>query len=1611
MDFLLTVSRNDIEKARQLLQTGIDVNCPILWNAKNTYSPVIPADITSRPDLLAKLQSDQEYHSRPLNIAVLGGHVDMVRLLLSAGADINMKDGRGRTALICAIYGLDLDASNINTSNLNLISQTHDAHFSIMKNVLLRHPNLYVATLDSPQYEIKGITPLCLASYLGKSEIIQLLLEDGRVDVDGTDSKNASALMYAARDGNLPIVQMLLSYDASPDITDSHGWSAIQYAENNPDIVQSCEEALRRKRPDISTIHAPINPVARYPVSYTKLSTLISSLPQYQSSLSHLEFDTLEDVDLMDPVAAPIIQLVQTAFLHSIKSHDHISLQTLLLWSPPLRHDNRSSGVLLINYHDSKTGLTAIHHAMRAKPLPSLDTLAMLYQAGADINAQTYYGRTALHHLARIGVDKDGKSWGIQKSATKAAATQQQRPHNPRLRANSSSSSTQPSMPTHFEETEDTSTAIHTSTYSQQSSATTPVSPSFENRLSTVSAMSARSANSDTTSRTSMVDVSQDPITQSVLAAPTVPAHLGLCASLLIHFGALVNIADPTGNTPLHFAAEFGAVSEVLEVLIMDGNADLHLKNKKQQTPLDICKTEEIRKSMLAWEHERKTSSRTKSRVSYTSNNGNIKPFDTASDYRHSLTRSISRSTIQSATLHGDFRSSNGGKWGGNMAAATATSPPSIFLPTSISEAAANRNKELKKKGDVLDQIDADFEKILNAFFSYQTTFTDSIEKALAYITETILQSWQSDKADGADDEDIVSTPTTVAPSASPDSMAYLERTIVQLRFELREAHDMFDQTDQRAEKVMLHYREELEQVEQIHQADCDLLDLQQDKVEKLFDVFERIDSRFCQLEVDQDELIGQVENWQKLASRHLQHLEEQGQQDYSDWNIGETDLQSCVTNLVQALVILMTIPTNDPVLYLREDRSRLCRDLSQVIQKVLQVPATDCLSNERATLEEKWQQVDQILTKPAPTSASHDERTVEEHMTASTTTTSKTIDDTFSNAKPATHWQRQLLTASLYSVSQKTTKPQQGYCSLNELELSFDILSTNLSEIEKDMDDLNNQSNQVMEGKKRMYDVCLALEKELEALQNDQSKSISADRSETVVRRELDQVMQCTKVLFDRQSILDQEATILKKEHVSIEKQLDDTKEALRQVRPPLLLQGLLERLETEEGPMIRVEKDWQEDASLVATFMDEDDSYVNGGDGLIVDSGYTPPSSYSSCSSGNDTKVGTTSSSSSAMSLRMKKTFPTPLSTQCLISRMDASLYCLKVLAAHHISRSRQSLLEVQASLTQASEEVDEARNQMTTLYGDAAEVARQVYVFKTEVEMIIRHRKEEVVKVWEVVDEVSVGIDTNAAAQQHQQEREQKQQAQSTTKESHHLTDRHHYQQQQAPASSVTRAAEGETDDQDRHQWILRELERFQIVHENLQDAIEELKREQADIGQRIRHVATSLIEPQVDRLVGQSERSLLSISDCLAELMDGIRIHDLGLNLDEKDTGSTMISTSSNGTSPARFSRLTSLSNSTTHKSPPSSPSTPHHRLSIVSGRSASTAAGLGGTAVANNNKRSSLAMSIRTSDRKRMSVMSTSSLSSLSSYQQERMLSRASNLSQVLSKHRSSSQYH
>ncbi|ORX92853.1 ankyrin, partial [Basidiobolus meristosporus CBS 931.73] len=95
---------------------------------------------------------------------------------------------------------------------------------------------------------LNGITPLCLASYLGKSDVVSVLIKEGGANVDATDSNGATPLMYAARDGHENIVQLLLEYGAKVDTVDCNAWSSLQYSRAYPGITRLLEEHLRKSR-------------------------------------------------------------------------------------------------------------------------------------------------------------------------------------------------------------------------------------------------------------------------------------------------------------------------------------------------------------------------------------------------------------------------------------------------------------------------------------------------------------------------------------------------------------------------------------------------------------------------------------------------------------------------------------------------------------------------------------------------------------------------------------------------------------------------------------------------------------------------------------------------------------------------------------------------------------------------------------------------------------------------------------------------------------------------------------------------------------------------------------------------------------------------------------------------------------------------------------------------------------------------------------------------------------------------------------------------------------------------------------------------------------------
>ncbi|KAH8554577.1 hypothetical protein BGW37DRAFT_405434, partial [Umbelopsis sp. PMI_123] len=1222
MDFLQAVTENKLVDVRGLLQAGFDVNSLIGWNAKHTFTPLISKRIASQPEIFKKIQNDEEYYAHPLNLAVIGGHEDMVRLLLSAGADINLKDGRGRTAVMCAIYGLDLDSSCINGANAPLIAQTHQSHLDIMRNCLLGHHNLHVATLDSAQNDANGITPLCMASYLGKTEIMTLLLEDGRVNVDGADNKNATPLMYAARDGNAVNVKLLLQYDASPDVTDDHGWSALQWGARNPEIVLLCEEALRSRRPEVLSTSSQY---VKYPTNYTRLFSLINSLPPFSSSLSHLQLNPLpsptEDVQEALDLSFDL-QKTQAALLVAIKAHDHLSIQSLLLTPPIPASANQQSynTTILVNHHDAKTGLTPLHHAIRSKPLPSLETITMLFQAGADINAQSAYGRTALHHLCRFGVDKENNSLNNSEAPF----------------------------------------------------------GTFENNVELDSTANAC-------------------------------RHLARCASLLIRLGALVNHPDPTGNTPLHFAAEFGCIVEVIEVLVREGNANITYKNKRGFTPLEIVKSEAAKKTLEGTEN--KVGNNTRS--AFKRQSSVISPSE-------------------------------------NL-------PPSRNLKALVLGGEPTKLDHVIQIPQTLEELREQFIQILRNIFYYLTTGTKSIESLLAKITDMVLRPANSD----ADQQ---------------RHFAQLRTSIDGLRIQLEQTYALFDITDEQYQSVVVWYQQDMDGIEAFNMELWERCEVERENIEAVYDAYEKLCDRVKDLECDNDQLARKVEALRRKGNRIL----EKACKSVSDHdNITERELSSMenIQFIMEAMVVLEADSRRHPSNAKRIQQKNMMEEFDSLI-----VEHSEQIEKEIAEITMNSLKNTKNLNNPE----------------------SKSLIDDMEYSKKLQLSISPLSTKERASLL-KSEKPQR----LNHLELTFDILMSNLHEIEKDIYEADKRIHQILSSKRNMYENRLDLEDQLSSI----------DKVHSPEQTELSAIMDQTAQLFEEQQRLISERATLDNEHQEKRAEIEDIKAEIGQVRPAELLSGLLERLETEEPNLVVIQKDWKEDVECVSEVVYDDD--VDG-----------------NTDTENDISFGKGS-----------------IEIRCRLFKLESSLHTLKISCESQLQSLKFKLSESQAILLQAERELSQGRDRLNYMCEDLSDIQRQVFVLKRELEIVIQHRKEEIIKVWEVVNDVRDGVLHNYSA----------------NTAAHNSSKGESSQNQQEPGD--------EAQDQEQQELILNELEQYYIVHENLLSALEQQRKDQTKISSSTLPTIISTLQSQQEALMASDEPSIMETTLVLGHLIDSVRKREL------------------------------------------------------------------------------------------------------------------------------------
>lgn len=170
--------------------------------------------------------------AEPLSVAALMGNVEIVRLFIDSGANINCIREEG-TALHYAIRGIGMPAHIIGENLRN---------FEVARVLIEAGTDLSLR--DNPKdLNYKGWTALMTSACHGRATIAKMLIESGS-DINGRDNTGRTPLIIAADFASVTVTELLIQAGASIDIKDDRGLTAYDYVIKDVDIgaAQIAEE-------------------------------------------------------------------------------------------------------------------------------------------------------------------------------------------------------------------------------------------------------------------------------------------------------------------------------------------------------------------------------------------------------------------------------------------------------------------------------------------------------------------------------------------------------------------------------------------------------------------------------------------------------------------------------------------------------------------------------------------------------------------------------------------------------------------------------------------------------------------------------------------------------------------------------------------------------------------------------------------------------------------------------------------------------------------------------------------------------------------------------------------------------------------------------------------------------------------------------------------------------------------------------------------------------------------------------------------------------------------------------------------------------------------------
>ena len=192
----------------------------------------------------AKIDSVDRYGRTPLSYAVWIGNVAVVELLIKAGARADLKDEIGGTPLsyaVCNGYKKVIELLLKGDTQVDLEDISKELLFSAAKK---GHKDVVRLLLDTGKTDLDardndGQTPLLWAARNGHGAIVKLLLATGTVDVNAKNENSWTPLSWATEGGYKDVVELLLKAGAKVDYE-----YTVDVSKSAPSLVHASVESI-----------------------------------------------------------------------------------------------------------------------------------------------------------------------------------------------------------------------------------------------------------------------------------------------------------------------------------------------------------------------------------------------------------------------------------------------------------------------------------------------------------------------------------------------------------------------------------------------------------------------------------------------------------------------------------------------------------------------------------------------------------------------------------------------------------------------------------------------------------------------------------------------------------------------------------------------------------------------------------------------------------------------------------------------------------------------------------------------------------------------------------------------------------------------------------------------------------------------------------------------------------------------------------------------------------------------------------------------------------------------------------------------------------------------